>query len=97
MNNKMNNKLTVLAVLAIISRQAGASVRVDAIDTGGAVHASVSEMAFVDVDLAIDTRESSGTGARVGADEVFTGATILTRTVLTLIDVDLTSLAFESG
>ena len=82
--------------MSVVSGQTGASVGVDAVDAGGAVHASVSEMTFVDVDLAVDAGEPGRALAGVSSHEVVTGAAVEARLVVALVDVDLAALPFET-
>ena len=85
-----------MAVLSVVSGQTGAGVGVDAVFAGGSVHASVPQVALVDVDLAIDAGESRFAGARVGANEIVAGAAVEARIVHTLVDVDLATFSLES-
>ena len=88
--------LTVLAVMSVISGQTVASVGVDAVDAGGAMHASVSEMTFINVDLAIDAGEPVRALAGVSSHEVVAGAAIQARLVAALVDADLATLSFKT-
>ena len=82
--------------MSVVSGQTGASVRVDAVHAGGTVHASVSQMTFVDVDLAVVAGEPGAAGARVRAHQIVTGAAVQTRSVDAFVNVDFASFAFES-
>ena len=60
------------------------------------MHASVSQMTFINVDLAVHAGESRWAGAGVGADKIVTGAAVLTWIPGTFVDVDLATLALET-